>query len=553
MQFPLRSSRVKQSGFTFIELLVTLTILSVLTSVALSLKILPELEQESARIAGREMAMYSFAVQRRLSQEGVGVLSGLTTLNETGPEWLQNGCPGGVGTAPEAYLDCDFQAINEWGEGYSVTVTEPTPGRVRAEVRVTGPRTLQANGAGNLDDVDPSLVYVMRNTAASRQPGMSPVTTMFYDIRVEDNSGNGQPDTLVTVQSTELALSIYLRVDGANAMAADLDMGGNSLVNAESGEFADFISVSGGAWGSTAGTGAGGWATAANAFSANATDVRIQGGDTFDIQANNLLRLQSIDAVVSVSPNTVSALTGDGAGNTSSMLQNNDVFTVGSSDGGSNATVTVDAAPGLSATVDIQAINPSAGATSIRDFLQIGGGANANRGTLIAMNDTSIGYVANRGIIEVLDFDNGSSIQDGILAFADNPGGAGVEVSGQGFDLRVTGSGANEATIVADNVYDPTVNRFLDQALFDKTVVQYRGTPIRIPKPVCKVTRVPQIFTSVQGVYHLSGRVIRGFDVEVTDQGVFWDVAGVVWIDNDDSRSRLYDNAMRIEVDRKCS
>ncbi|WP_196160942.1 type II secretion system protein [Reinekea sp. G2M2-21] len=543
----------KQVGFTFVELSIALVILSILSSVFMKVWVLPELEKGSTRIAGRELAMYSFAAQRRLSQEGVAVLGGAATLTFNGTDWLQNGCPGGVGSAPNAYLDCDFNPLNQWGEGYTATLSEPTPGRVRAEIRIDGPKALRTSGAGTLADVDPSLLYVMRNAAASRQPGMSPVSTMFYDVRVEDNDADGRADTLVTVQSTELAFDIWLRVDGANAMTADLDMGGNNLVNANSGQFADFISVSGGAWGTVAGSGAGAWATSTNALFANDTDVQIVGGDVFDIQATNLLRLQSVDAVVSVSPNTVNSLTSDGAGKTASIIQTNDNLSLSSNDSGVSTTLSFDSTPGLSASVDIQTSNPAAGPTTILDFIQIGGAASGNRGTLISTNDTSIGYIANRGIIEVLDFDNGGSMQDGILAFADNPGGAGVEVSGQGFDLRVTGTGTNEATIVADNVYDPTVNRFLDQAVFDKTVVQYRGTPIKIPKPTCKAGRVPQVFTSVQGAYHISGRPILGFDVDVTDMGVYWNVAGVVWMDTDKGRTRLYDNAMKIEVDRKCS
>jgi prepilin-type N-terminal cleavage/methylation domain-containing protein len=545
-------------GFTIIELTITLVVISILTAHFMRTFYLPGIEKVAAREAGRHAAVYSFSVQRRLSQEGTGILGGAGSLTFNGDEWLKNGCAGGYGTAPAAYLDCDFDPVNPWGDTYTVNVSEPNTGRVRAEIEIEGPKPLVSGSVSTLADVDQTLVNVMRNTASSQQPGMTPISTMFYDVRVEDVDGNGLDDTMVIVSSTELALDIYLRVDGANNMEADLDINNNDVVNvsnlqAQSGTFSDFITVSGGGWGAAGSIGAG-FATSPNALMATSTDVRIMSGDSFEVQANNLLQLQTTNASVTITPTNVLALSADGLGNDANLQLTDSSATLLSNNGTVNASVTLQASLGASATLDIQSSNLNSTATGIFDFMQIGGSLHPDRGTLIGMNDNSMGYIANKGVIEVLDFDNGAGLQNGVLAFADSPGAPGVEVSNSdNYDLRVTGTGTNEATLIVDNVYEPTLNRYLDQAIFDKTVIRYTGNYIEIPKPTCKAGRTAQIFATSSGSVHDSRRPILATDIEVVSTGTGWQLRGVVWVDTDTSKTRLYENEMTIVVDRKCT
>ena len=556
----------RQKGFTVIELTITLTIAALLSMHFYSQYFRDVLQIDAAREAGHHWQQYHFAVQRRLSQEGVGVLGGAAgPLAFSGDEWLKNGCTAGYGTAPEPYMDCAFNPVNPWGDTYEVTVLEPVPGRVSAEIRIEGPKPAASGpvGSATISDVEPRLLAVMRNTAASIKTGSSPIASMFTNFSTDDTDASGWDDTGVSVASTTLAVDdLWLRVDGANEMQADADIGGFDVVDvdnldsisitSERGDFSDFIRVPGGEWGSTGGL-ANGWSGSANVLDADQTDVRFVNGGQFEVEANNLIRLQVPDAAFAAAPNVLTMLTTDGSGNNAGMRMQNNETSFYSGSGGNETTFNIDASN--SSVAILRSDNPSVGANGEPgEFIQFG------QETAISIQNDGFGSViTNEGILREYTTAGGTTIAPA-LRFAEAGGSATNLVQltrpvGTN-DIRVSTPDTNTlATLVSDLVYEPTLNRYLDQAVFDKTVVLYTGTEIEIPKPICKslngtALRSPQIFTSYSGGYHNSGEPAIAHNIRVRNIGSAWGVAGEIRVQ---STTNISDIVMRIVVERKCT
>ena len=210
--------RKNQSGFSFIELLLSLGVITVLGFTALQSKI-ERTEKEVAEAFGTSVALYSQAVASYIADEGVGVPSGTFT----GFDWLKSsGCGG---SAPEDYVPCSwnprlpFNIVLETEVIYGTgVVTDPCPapiGHVCAETRLSVPAT---NGQERLD-----LAAEMLHATQGSSNSIRSTQQRF--------SLNDVGQLQVTAVGTQAPPTQFLRVDGINNMDATFDMGGKNLVD----------------------------------------------------------------------------------------------------------------------------------------------------------------------------------------------------------------------------------------------------------------------------------------------------------------------------------
>ena len=141
----------KQSGFSFIELLLSLGVITVLGFTALQSKI-ERTEKEVADAFGTSVALYSQAVASYIADEGIAVPSGTFT----GFDWLKSsGCGG---SAPEDYVPCSWNPRLPFGIQLETEVTygtgvatDPCPepiSHVCAETRLTVPADQRSGASG---------------------------------------------------------------------------------------------------------------------------------------------------------------------------------------------------------------------------------------------------------------------------------------------------------------------------------------------------------------------------------------------------------------------
>ena len=210
--------RKKQSGFSFIELLLSLGVITVLGFTALQNKI-EKTEKEVADAFGTSVALYSQAVASYIADEGTAIPSGTFS----GFDWLKSsGCGG---SAPEDYVPCSWnprlpfniQLETEVAYGTGV-VGDPCPepiGYVCAETRLTVPAT---NGQERLD-LAAEMLHATQGSSNSIR-----ATQQRFSL---NDAGQIQ----VTVVGTQAPPTQFLRVDGVNDMDATLDMGEHNLVD----------------------------------------------------------------------------------------------------------------------------------------------------------------------------------------------------------------------------------------------------------------------------------------------------------------------------------
>ena len=208
----MRYSRKKQSGFSFIELLLSLGVITVLGFTVLQSEI-ERSEKEVADAFGTSVALYSQAVASYIADEGTAMPSG--TFN--GFDWLKSsGCGG---SAPEDYVPCSwnprlpFNIALETEVAYGTGVigdpcSEPI-GHVCAETRLTVPAT---NGQERLD-LAAEMLHATQGSSNSIR-----ATQQRFSL---NDAGQIQ----VTAVGTQAPPTQFLRVDGVNDMDGTLNMG----------------------------------------------------------------------------------------------------------------------------------------------------------------------------------------------------------------------------------------------------------------------------------------------------------------------------------------
>ena len=214
----MRFLRKKQSGFSFIELLLSLGVITVLGFTALQSEI-ERSEKEVADAFGTSVALYSQAVASYIADEGIGVPSGTFA----GFDWLKSsGCGG---SAPQDYVPCTwnprlpFNIALETEVIYGTGVVgDPCPepvGHVCAETRLTVPAT---NGQERLD-LAAEMLHATQGSSNSIR-----ATQQRFTL-------NDVGQLRVTAVGTQAPATLFLRVDGVNNMDATLDMGDHNLVD----------------------------------------------------------------------------------------------------------------------------------------------------------------------------------------------------------------------------------------------------------------------------------------------------------------------------------
>jgi type II secretory pathway pseudopilin PulG len=230
MQYPKLPNRRAQGGFAILESAIGLALFAyVLMMAAQAWNAYAE--NMDAQAKGVRVAQYNSAVASWINAAGAAVPTG----NFNGIGWLQNAatCAGATGAAD--FLPCGFDSYLGWTLAYNTQIdtnaTDPAvpPGRVRAITNLGTPRL---PGAGN----PPLMVYgaaLLR--AAQAFVGISQLRAQnlvgLTSYRILPDPAGGANDQLIAQVDTSVNVDPWLRTDGSNQMLADLNVGGNDVVN----------------------------------------------------------------------------------------------------------------------------------------------------------------------------------------------------------------------------------------------------------------------------------------------------------------------------------
>lgn len=97
--------KIRQRGFTLLELLLVIGLVAIMTILDFQSKKL-EMDQMQARTLGMELFRYNVAVQRYVAHASGEVDPSTVIGTKTGVNWLKDSSCGG--TAPSGYLSCNF-------------------------------------------------------------------------------------------------------------------------------------------------------------------------------------------------------------------------------------------------------------------------------------------------------------------------------------------------------------------------------------------------------------------------------------------------------------
>lgn len=192
-----------------------------------------------------------------LAQWGVGLRGIVAAIQanpallpgpQAGVNWLKAPACGGLPTNPPAgYVPCEFTG-GSLGASYQTTITRnPVTNFIEARTSFVVP---VLNG-----DPGTRPIIAERLAEAALRQQSSPLNGMFYSVwaNVPINAtaeGNkalppADPGRVLMLAQNSPANDIWLRTDGTNRMLADLNVGGNSLVNVNHADLAGDISVRG--------------------------------------------------------------------------------------------------------------------------------------------------------------------------------------------------------------------------------------------------------------------------------------------------------------------
>lgn len=156
------------------------------------------------------------------------------------------GCGGLAGNPVQGFVPCDYSG-GTYGPQYQTTITY-TPASSTIEALTS--YNVQPPGTDSAGGMLASAVAYAANAQAQPQNGMFQNTLWGAPLGTDTQPGvstvtpaNRNRVTLVVNNSP--SNDLWLRVDGTNKMLADLNMGGNSLVNANNGLFAGSVHING--------------------------------------------------------------------------------------------------------------------------------------------------------------------------------------------------------------------------------------------------------------------------------------------------------------------
>lgn len=194
-----------------------------------------------------------------LAQWGVGLRGMVAAIQanpallpvgpQLGVNWLKApGCGGLATNPPTGHVPCEFTGAT-FGPNYTTTITRnPATNFVEARTSLVVPVI------GGDPGTRPIIAELIAEAALRQQT--SPLNGMFYQVWANvpvnaTNAGNkalppgADAGRVLMLAQNAPSTDIWLRTDGTNRMLADLNAGGNSLVNVNHADLAGDIDVDG--------------------------------------------------------------------------------------------------------------------------------------------------------------------------------------------------------------------------------------------------------------------------------------------------------------------
>lgn len=224
-----------------------------------------------------------------------------------------------------------------------------------------------------------------------------------------------------------------------------------------------------------------------------------------------------ITARVATSPSTDIWYRTDGSNkmNADANFGGNSLYGVSAIYGANTATVDLAETISIGNALNVAGVL-SVGTTTENTYVEIFGADSGTNLSLTMEGGLASAFADFAGNIRIGDGTSPASSAQ--IIFFDSNSNRDVQLYGRSSDLFVTNADG-DATLVADRVYDKNVNRFLDQALFNITMVANGSV---ITKPSCVAGTVPQIFTAVAGLAQSPGRPITAFRSRAVESANSW-------------------------------
>jgi len=226
--------RHNEKGFMLLQA-VTAIALSAIVSVGLMQKNIEDQSVSQAEIAGKLIHQYTSAVAEYTSDNNTTIAAG---YNPVGANWLRTAatCGAGNGTGAKDYLPCSFPSTFSFGLTPNTLFTSLGGGKW--SVTTTFGRILNgANIRMDLAEIAKKAAMGLGNEQAT------PLTsTTFHEYKVDYTAGVTE-GTLLSVVNTNASTDAWLRTDGSNQMNANLNVGGNDVVNARDGIYSRNVSA----------------------------------------------------------------------------------------------------------------------------------------------------------------------------------------------------------------------------------------------------------------------------------------------------------------------
>lgn len=201
-------------------------------------------ERAEAEIGGVLVAQTTDALRRLLTMapSAPGVVPGGTV---NGVNWLKPPtCGGQASNPPQGFVPCSF-GDNFWAPNFRTTITN-VAGRWEARLTFVVPNAFETNRVGTIADYLAEKANTHLTATPLNAPAPGVVTPGFVTVmsNVPQNANDlssrpaimsnpGSPDfgRVVVVVSNDPSTDTFLRTDGTNQMRANLNLGGNDLIN----------------------------------------------------------------------------------------------------------------------------------------------------------------------------------------------------------------------------------------------------------------------------------------------------------------------------------
>lgn len=237
----LRNAR--QRGVTLLGMLFAVSIATAMLTTYFNLE-RRKIEREDAEAAGVMLAQTADALRRLITVAPAtpGVIPA-GTMN--GVNWLKAPtCGGNAANIAQGFVPCSF-GDQFWAPNFRTTFAN-VGGRIEARLTFVVPNSFDANRRGNVADFIADKANTMLSASPVNAPAPGVVTpgfvTVMSNVTAAANDLSGRPaiinnpasadfGRIVMVVSNDPNTDAFLRTDGTNQMYANLNLGGNDLIN----------------------------------------------------------------------------------------------------------------------------------------------------------------------------------------------------------------------------------------------------------------------------------------------------------------------------------